>query len=382
MPTTVTKTVKSSGGDYTSLSAWEAGEQADLVALDQIRQAECYSMADTTAFTISGWTSDLTRYIRIFTPLSERHDGKYNTSKFRIEWTGSASPANGGIVSIIGNDYVRIEGVQIKSTPLADFDHRGVTLGDGNFTAANAWISHCIFTMDHSQAGGSWRYRAIVGNGINGGGTAVTYIYNNLFHGLGDGGYSGTIAGVFYDKRTVYFYNNTYSGDATVYTNSMSVIYGQSAYGAISPTLIAKNNLTVNMRLISDAGVGFSTSTFAAGTNHNAIDDTSLGYTVTGGGNANDRLSQTFSFVDAAAKDFDLLLSDAGAKGFGVNLSADADLAFTTDIKGRTRGATWDIGAFQISPAVTGSPLTAADNAKLAFIEWGLPWEPGLPRPA
>jgi hypothetical protein len=42
MTTESIKTIKSSGGDYTSPAAWEAAEQRDLVATDEIAIAECY----------------------------------------------------------------------------------------------------------------------------------------------------------------------------------------------------------------------------------------------------------------------------------------------------------------------------------------------------
>src|SRR3990170_1219772 len=94
MATTVTKTIKSSGGDYTSLSAWEAGQQGNLVTADQIQVAECYSMLDTSICVINGWTTDATRYIEIKTPVSERHDGKWNTSKYRLECSLAADQAS------------------------------------------------------------------------------------------------------------------------------------------------------------------------------------------------------------------------------------------------------------------------------------------------
>ena len=45
MPTTVTKTIKPSGGDYTSASAWEAGQQGNLVTGDTVQVG--FTMSDT-----------------------------------------------------------------------------------------------------------------------------------------------------------------------------------------------------------------------------------------------------------------------------------------------------------------------------------------------
>jgi hypothetical protein len=64
---TITKTVKPSGGDYTSLSNWEAGEQADLVAAGNIAVAECYSMVDTTPVVVDGWTTGVKVLARVVT---------------------------------------------------------------------------------------------------------------------------------------------------------------------------------------------------------------------------------------------------------------------------------------------------------------------------
>jgi hypothetical protein len=55
----------------------------------------------------------------------------------------------------------------------------------------------------------------------------------------------------------------------------------------------------------------------------------------------NSRTNQTFTFVDAANKDYHLAAGDAGAKDYGTSLSG----SFTIDIDGETRSGTWDIGA-------------------------------------
>ncbi len=86
--TEVISTIKEDGtGDYTSLSAWEAGENRDLVALDEIAVAQIdgtWTNPDTTAVTIDGWVTDATRYIKIYTTATARHDGKWNTGKYRL----------------------------------------------------------------------------------------------------------------------------------------------------------------------------------------------------------------------------------------------------------------------------------------------------------
>src|SRR5688572_23828416 len=112
MPTTVTHTIKSAGGDYTSLSAWETAQQANLVTNDRIAQAECYAFALSDRVTINGWTTDATRYIRIYTPDAERHDGRSrDVSGTGFQITNTAANT---VFTIF--HHVRLEGLDIKQT--------------------------------------------------------------------------------------------------------------------------------------------------------------------------------------------------------------------------------------------------------------------------
>jgi hypothetical protein len=104
VPTTITKTIKPSGGDYTSLSAFVSALPADLTMADQIWQAECYVMEDTTPVVLSGHTTDATRYIRIYTPLSQRHNTLAGTG-YRLQ----ANSFNAALKIV--DAYVRVEGI-------------------------------------------------------------------------------------------------------------------------------------------------------------------------------------------------------------------------------------------------------------------------------
>lgn len=77
MPTVVTKTLRSSGGDYTLASAWAAALPADLTSVDEQHVLECYddwptglaSSCDTT-----GVTTDATRNLIIRAAAGHEHD--------------------------------------------------------------------------------------------------------------------------------------------------------------------------------------------------------------------------------------------------------------------------------------------------------------------
>src|SRR5438105_2119999 len=80
-------TVRSSGGNYTSLAAAITGERKNLVALDEQLTIQCYSSAapDTAQvqiFDTDGWVTDSTHYIDIVVPPSERHTGKFDPTKY------------------------------------------------------------------------------------------------------------------------------------------------------------------------------------------------------------------------------------------------------------------------------------------------------------
>src|SRR6185437_6502322 len=70
-------------------------------------------------------------------------------------------------------------------------------------------------------------------------------------------------------------------------------------------------------------------------------------------GGAHDVKNATVMFISPAANNYLLSTSDLSAKGAGTNLSADPNLAFSTDIANNTRTAPWDIGASMASGATS-----------------------------
>lgn len=70
MPTTVTKTI-GTGGDYTTLQAWEDASPANLVTSDQIWRGECFNQeffsSSASLLSVSGSTTDATRYKELTT---------------------------------------------------------------------------------------------------------------------------------------------------------------------------------------------------------------------------------------------------------------------------------------------------------------------------
>lgn len=107
-----TVTVKTSGGDYTSLAAAIAGEKGDMVALDRQLTIECYAFADAGGAALianADWVTDATRYIHIYVPPAERHSGVWNAAKYYLQVAGTA-------LRVHATEFVWIDGVQLYST--------------------------------------------------------------------------------------------------------------------------------------------------------------------------------------------------------------------------------------------------------------------------
>jgi len=302
MATIIIKTIKPSGGDYTSLAAWEAGEQRDLVTLNEIAVAECYSMSDITAVLVSGWVTDATHYIRIYTPVAERHDGKWNTAGYRLE-------PDAQYVSVLDvrAPYTQIDGLQIRRTHVGSGDTRMVIIFNGG--ASNCRLTNSILTAPGVSSVGLYMTSA-----------SPLFMYNNLIYDiLGGAGVNG--------YGSLFAYNNTIVGCVRGFDHKT---------GDSSQIWVLKNNLVS----------GSTTADYVNGSGTFTVD-----YCASGDLSADDwagtgnRISQTFTFVDALNKDFHLASADAGALDFGTDLSVDPNLSFTTDTDGQTRSGVWDIGA-------------------------------------
>ena len=306
-----TVTVKPSGGDYTSLAAAVAGESKNLVSLNRQLTIECYAMEDTAAvvFDRTAWTTDATRYILVTVPPPERHAGVYNTSKYRLV-VSNANP-----MQIHHGVFITVEWLQIHLA--SGTTMRVLYLGGSTNSASNITIRNNIFRTI-AQTNNSVIHGSFTGNA-----STNVYIYNNLMHG-GTGtqnyGFQTEIPGNYY------LWNNTVAGGTGgLFRNG-------------DGNVVARNNL---LSVSTTAASG----TFGAGSGYNATNLSGMGYTVTGGATG-DRVSQTFTFVNAGASDWHLAETDAGARNFG--LTDPGSGMFGNDIDGQTRSGAWDIGADEV----------------------------------
>lgn len=295
MATTTVKIVDTDGGaghDYDSIALWEAGQAKNCVTADVIEVAKCRctsGSADTSNCTISGsWNTDNTRYIKIWTDPSElyRHDGKWNTAKYRME------PAANNVINSTAVDVcIRLIGLQVK----APASKNGINCYS---TSKTSYIEQCIITGATSSSGlatpaGTWK------------------IGNTIVYGM-SGAYGMEL------KGTVYVYNCT----------AVGCYYGFYRNGA---TATIKNCIAV------DCTDGYNGTFGTSATNLSDINGDAPSEVAYGDP----------TFADLANKDFHLGASDTKATALGSDLSGDASYPISVDIDGETRTGTWDIGADQ-----------------------------------
>ena len=148
-----TSTIKSSGGNYTSLSAWESAKQADLTGSGP-EIAECYDVDDTTPTTITGWTTTTSDYIEVTAATAARCNGStraQTTNTYRLSGTNSSGQLR------IAEDYVRVSGIEIKATgaqPALDFPVSSIG------SPSDLRVEDCVLISSDSSASTVYFVRA------------------------------------------------------------------------------------------------------------------------------------------------------------------------------------------------------------------------------
>ena len=275
------------GGYYTTLTAWEAAQQGDLVTADEIRVAECYDdwpSGLSDSFVIAGSTTDATRYLKITVASGHRHNGIPQTG-FHIKKSLALDRLIYNQVAYTVLDYLDVEntdsgGIAIESTVA--------------FTAQN-----CI------AKGGTSRqaFRNCTGG-------------QSFYSCLAWGGGSGFLC-IGYQSPTLY------NSAAVNCTTGFDL---EAGTGDLLKNCLAYNNTT------NYAGSYSSSSSNNASSSASGAPGTSAVHSVT-----------SAAFVNSAASPPDMHLASGSALiGAGTNLYS----TFTTDIDGDTwpSGGAWDIG--------------------------------------
>ena len=305
------------------------GGNRDLVANNEEWNIACYANqtnADDDAVTISGWTTGVYNFIKIYTPyqssevgVSQRHAGKWSDNKYKIEINSSGNGTSGSGVAIWQSTaFVRIDGLQIKITNNGYEYNDAISTGNSNPLESNIIASNNIL-QGVSTVNGSDGIIAYAEYNIK--------AFNNIAYGftLGSGYYIGNASA---GGGSFYFSNNT------AYNN------GTGFLGAGSTNSILKNNLAVD-----NINYDYFGNYFASGSVYNLSSD---GTADDDADMANPIINANVEFVYKTGYDFHLAQTDTAARQAGTNLTSDSILPITTDIDGQLRNATgtgWDIGA-------------------------------------
>ena len=327
---------------YTSLANWESQTEnssityptpndvnpsMDLVAANTIMKVPCYGDGeDTTSVYIDSWTTGPDNYIKIYTPVflsevgtSQRHNGAWDTSAYRISMDGSYfAPIE------IFERYIRIEGLQIDSNIEVSEQSNGIQVDDGNSDApVEIHISDCIIRMTAASPTTQAFGIGILNNFIGSNSDYVAKVWNNIIYGYTAA--SGTAGVCMYaqDNGTVYAYNNTCIGVGAATSKGISRSNNVDFY--------AKNNISIDS---ADPYAG----TFHGDSTNNVSD--------IGDAPGSNAINGEPTFVDKVGNDYHLAGSDTVALGAGADLDGDAILPITDDIDGNARDASApDIGA-------------------------------------
>ncbi|MFH0854631.1 MAG: fibronectin type III domain-containing protein [bacterium] len=347
---------------FHTLEDWEDAEDGagarDLVIENAIAVARidgAWASADADGdIEINGWTTGANNFIRIYTTAAARHDGKWNTGKYRIESTNSNT-------LYIREQYVYAEGLQLKITSTIGSRH-GVEVNTSS--PSDVSVSECIIKGDVSgEITYNWGivFNPNVANQIG-------RVFNNIIYGFTTSGSAGIRFNYPEATSSGYFYNNTiYNCTNGIMANSSSIKY-------------VKNNA-----IFVTTGAAFS-STFQSESTNNISSDGSAppygtyytNYTATSTPNPGTGDWVIFTNLTSGSEDFHLV-SDAEntALNTGYDLSGDGAIPFNYDIDGTTRGTSWDIGAdeyggtaYLSSGTFTSATINLGASASLDSFSW------------
>lgn len=323
-------TASTSGGDgttnatsganraYPSLSAAltaEATADADLVTGDERLVLICEgTTADTTSFTINGatWTTNATSNY-IYIKCTTGHQGVFSTSYYRL------SNGTGSLVTISGGADVVFEGVQFTNSGVTNDTYAVTVTGSGS----TGRFERCIFKGTALTTANKEHCGLLVQS------AGAVKASNCLFDS-----YKNSTSGADWGWGVK---NNS---DTTSYVYNCTAVNCDRGYRDYARTsMYLKNCLAYNN---TD---GFN-GTWISGSNYNASDQAA------DAPGANSRNSQTFTF--AGGSDYHLSASDAGAKGYGTDLSGDSGYAISVDVDNVTRTGSWDIGFDQTVASSSG----------------------------
>jgi len=302
----------------------------NLVSTNTVMMVACYDDGGSADYgaDINGWTTDPYRYIKIYTPVSpsevgvsQRHNGKWDNSKYRILDNSAGINITGGTTKDIW-----IDGLQVYLNDVTGNGNSGILINQTG--KVNHRISNNIVRGADTYSGtyvyvGIYAYAATL--------DSKAWIWNNIVYG-----FNGTNAFGIYK----------WDGDFTVYAYNNTVYNCRTGFNSTEAKFTAKNNISM-CDVVDSAFTDFSGS-YSTDSTHNYSSDT----TAPDNGGANPSYeNKTLAEVDffsttSGSENFHLqATSDAIDIDVDTDLSSDPNFAFSHDIDGHYRYGSWDIGA-------------------------------------
>lgn len=291
------KTVKSIGGDYSTLEACLNANETDLTAgvgttfVASIEDP--WIGADNSAVLVDGWIPSRSYFITIETDAGARHDGKWNVTDYRLVVNGRPFRCF--------EPFTEVYGLQVNHT------YDGVNPRDAVFF--NTLADSCVFAYNIVKSTGTaanTQY-ALYMQG------AGTLVYNNIVYGFNDEAGDRALFANPMGGEQILFFNNT-------------IVDCRTGMFDNTERINAQNNLFKGCYARANA------IDFQRDTDYNTTDSSSFEYTHA---TTEDSVDAPITF--AGADDFHLA-SQQHDNGF------DLSAHFTDDIDGDTR-SNWNRGA-------------------------------------
>ena len=269
---------------------------------------------------IDGWTTNSFYYIEIKTDTAARHDGKWNTGKYRLEYQWAPLRIR------VNASYTVIDGLQIAvGSGNNDPNQAGVSV---TAAATDVIVRNCIIKFLSSTGTSA--------GGIHGGTDAAgnRILSNNII-------YDFNTSSSFGIKTVNHTAGRTYVLHCTIVDCTLGVVDGFGDV-QIQNSIIQGGTTCVSGGLI-DGGSGWFAASDATASGTGSIDNA------------------TVTFVNAAADDFHVSNTDtSGVLNGGLDLTA----AFPLDIDGDTRTTTPTMGADEVT---TVAPTAKAGTETLSI---------------
>lgn len=303
MATVVTRTI-GTGGDYTTLQSWEDASPANLVTADEIWRGTVFNQELTQTLTISGQTTDATRYVELTTAAGASFMDHVDKATNPLRYNASVGAAITGSAPYGTRVSVTTAHTRISKLQFGTLSPGPTTAV--NFNAASTIVENVIIESSGgcTVGGSSGIARNVFLLRINSGGASI---------GIGNNGSLLNCTAV----RPSNHGNATWGiiNNYTSITVKNTAIFGVTNFASVSFT--GNNNA-------SNGTIGWGTSNQASLTYADQFVTPS-----DSGGTQDFRLKTGANLIDT-----------------GADLTSDG---VTTDIIGTTRSGTYDIGAWEVA---------------------------------